>query len=364
MNNDSLTRIPQALTFDTSAISRNFGDSAGIIRDILVFLANKTTNSFFHEFTFTLDEFCDEFGYRKVELQRTLPEFRECPKEKLPVEGGHVFDGVFEYALYLGFTRAIIFKVNNLKGNGFDLRNLLLFSRIRAVYKNVGKRNEKRHYLVELDYRVKQMQLSRYFLTDKNQYTKIQVPMKQKLTGGLRNFYLYIGRMISLVKLGCKEGKEPIYTLTVDEIADIMELAISDNRYRKQKVKAYLDDISNVLGNYGYTYKFFKGEGQSYEYSVMFHFTEETLNYFDEQKKAQFFTALYNGVEFEYYRNNNDGKIRFLDWRREIDAIDEMNIYKWLFDNNIDVWRYFTTKFEEIYGIKYDGRFGDVNDEL
>lgn len=155
----------------------------------------------------------------------------------------------------------MIFDVKNSNDKGFDLRNMILFRCIRADYKKTG-RKEKRHYLVELDYPIRRLQISRYFLADQKEYKEIQIPRKQKLTGGLRNFYLYIGRMISIVKRNISEGTEPFYILTVDEVAKIMELNIERNDKRKEKVKAYLDIIINVLSENAFSYVFFKGEQQ------------------------------------------------------------------------------------------------------
>ena len=62
-NKNSLTRIPQAFSFDTDILSRAYDCQAPLIRDVLVFLANKTTSNFFNDVSFSLDEFCKAFGY-------------------------------------------------------------------------------------------------------------------------------------------------------------------------------------------------------------------------------------------------------------------------------------------------------------
>lgn len=364
--NKNLTRIPQAFSFDTNAITRTYGEQSALIRDILVFLANKTTTSFFEDFIFSLDDFCNEFGYSKIELQRTLPEFVNCPDDKKPYEDGHCFDSVFEYALYKGFTKVLVFSVKNFKEDGFDLRNMVLFDAIKAIYKKNG-RNEKRYYQVELDYRIREMQLSRFFLTDKEQYKEIQIPKKLKLTGGLRNFYLYVGRMIAIVKYTIKQGGEPHYILTVDEVAKIMELSIIRNDKRKAKVREYIDKLNSILGGYGFTYCFCKGEGQRYEYSIKFSFPQKTLDYFDEKNKARFFHKLKDGIQTNYFRNivnTEENNVGYLDWSKTITPEDERMITKWLFDkdnpNYYFAKKYFIETFKDIYGIEYDNRFGEV----
>lgn len=364
--NDNLTRIPQAFSFDTNAISRTYGEQASLIRDILVFLANKTTTGFFEDYIFSLDDFCKEFGYRKDELQKTLPQFVNCPEHLKPYEDGHCFDSVFEYALYVGFTKVLVFSVKKFKEDGFDLRNMVLFEAIRAIYKKTG-RNEKRYYQVELDYRIKDMQLTRFFLTDKEQYRIIQIPHKQKLTGGLRNFYLYIGRMIAIVKYNIKQNADPFYIISVDEVAKIMELSIIRNDKRKAKVRDYIDKINLMLGEYGFTYSFCKGAGQRYEYSIKFFFPQNTLDYFDEKNKARFFHKLKENVQTNYFRNvvnAGENKIGYLDWSKFLSSDDERKLTKWLFDKNSDSFYlakiYFLETFRDIYGIDYDNRFGEI----
>ena len=186
---NNLTRIPQAFSFDTDILSRAYDSQAPLIRDVLVFLANKTTSNFFNDVTFSLDDFCKAFGYNKQSMQRTLPQFVDCPEKKKPYAGGHCFDGEFEYALYKAFTTVLIFDRKRFKEDGFDLENMVLFSRIQAIYADTGRR-EKRHYLVELDYRIKQWQLDRFFLTDHMLYQNILIPRSRQLTGGLRSVYI------------------------------------------------------------------------------------------------------------------------------------------------------------------------------
>ena len=56
---NNLTRIPQAFTLDPDIINRAYGEEASLVRDILVFVANKAIANFFSDVSFSLDEFCD-----------------------------------------------------------------------------------------------------------------------------------------------------------------------------------------------------------------------------------------------------------------------------------------------------------------
>lgn len=155
-----LIRVPQIFTFDCDFINRTFGKQASLINDILITLLEKSTTSFLDDPVIELDLFCENKGYIKNELQRTLPQFVSCSKKDLPMEQGHCFDETFEYALYKAFTTVLIFDNIDFDDKGFDLRNLILIRGIGAEYKNEGE-NEMRYYHVELDYRIKKAQLDK-----------------------------------------------------------------------------------------------------------------------------------------------------------------------------------------------------------
>ena len=360
----NLTRVPQVFTLDSNIITRAYGKESPIIRDILVFVANKSTMDFFGEVVFSLAEFCDAFGYNKDEMQRTLPQFVECNKRDLPIEGGHCFDSVFEYALYKGFRTSLVFSNKQFEGKGFDLSNMLLFSRIQAIYKDTGRR-EKRQYLVELDYRIKQWQMNRYFLTDQELYRSIKIPRSIQLTGGLRNFYLYLGRIASQIKEKLKNGEEASFDLTVDECAKIMDISYDRNDNRKRRVKDFLDRLKVLLGNQHFDYTFYKGDNQRYEYNIKFILAKETLIYYDEKLNAVFFNKLNNGVSVQYFKSFVSNKmLNYSKWVNNLSSNEKKEISKWLFNKSsgeIDkAKKFFVATFEEVFEQEYDGRFGEI----
>lgn len=360
----NLTRVPQVFTLDPNIITRAYGKESPIIRDILVFAANKSTMDFFGDVVFSLDEFCDAFGYIKDEMQRTLPQFVDCNKRDLPIEGGHCFDGVFEYALYKGFRTSLVFSNRMLEGKGFDLSNMLLFSRIQAIYKDTGRR-EKRQYLVELDYRIKQWQMNRYFLTDQELYRSIKIPRSIQLTGGLRNFYLYLGRIASQIKEKIKYGEKASFVLTVDECAKIMDISYDRNDNRKRRVKDFIDRLKVILGNHHFEYSFFKGGNQRYEYSIKFILPKESLIHYDEKLNAVFFNKLNNGVSMQYFKSFVSNKmLNYPKWVNNLSSDERKEISKWFFNKSngeIDkAKKFFIGTFEEVFEIEYDGRFGEM----
>ena len=104
-----LTRVPQIFTLDDDFMNRTFGKQAALINDIFIELLYKSTTSFFDDNVIDLDKFCKKYKHIKNEMQRTLPQFVSCSKRDLPIEQGHCFDSTFENALYIGFTKVLIF---------------------------------------------------------------------------------------------------------------------------------------------------------------------------------------------------------------------------------------------------------------
>lgn len=360
---NNLTRIPQAFTLDPDIINRAYGEEASLVRDILVFVANKAIANFFSDVSFSLDEFCDAFNYNVNSMYRTLPKFIDCPKKELPIDDGHCFDGAFEYALYKGFRISLVF--NNKRFNGqFDKTNMLLFSRIQAVYKTTGRR-EKRYYKIELDYRIKQWMLDGFFLIDQSLYSNIKIPRSLQFTGGLRSFYLYLGRVVSQIKQKKMNGEAPHFVLSVDEAALIMDISMKRNDNRKQRVKKYLDKLIKFLGEKHFRYEFFKGDYQRYEYSIKLFVSDDTIQHYDDKLNTVFFNKLSKGVEIQYFKNFTDKQmLEFSKWSKNLSIIEKREITKWLFDQNSKTFshvkKYFIEVFENVFEVEYDGRFGEI----
>lgn len=298
-------------------------------------------------------------------MQRTLPQFVDCPEKKKPYAGDHCFDGEFEYALYKAFTTVLIFDRKRFKEDVFDLENMVLFSRIQATYADTGRR-EKRYYLVELDYRIKQWQLDRFFLTDHLLYQNILIPRSRQLTGGLRSFYLYLGRIVSQIKLKLANGEEPSFILTVDQASDIMEISIERNDHRKRRVKEYLDKLKEFLGNEHFEYTFFKGDNQKYAYSIKIILPIKTLEHYDDKLKTVFFSKLSKTSDMQYYKLILGGNpMKFHLWASNLSTEEQSVMTKWLFDKKsqhyIEAKEHFIRTFHEVFNIQYDNRFGEID---
>ena len=106
--NKSLSRVPQSLSFDNGALLRTFDYESTIIRDLIIYVGSRKMINLFNEISFTIDDFCSEFGYNRTTLQRTMKAFVDDPK-LIPVIDGHKFDSLFEYSLYRALKENILF---------------------------------------------------------------------------------------------------------------------------------------------------------------------------------------------------------------------------------------------------------------
>ena len=108
--------------------------------------------------------------------------------------------------------------------------------------------------------------------------------------------------MIYLIKYKIEQGNEPCFTATVDQLADIFEVNITNNADRKKKVTSILNAINKNLEVTKFKFKYIKGEGDRWAYTVQFLFEEETLNYFDEKLKAVLLAKYYENLQSEFLK--------------------------------------------------------------
>lgn len=355
-----LIRVPQIFTFDSDFINRTFGKQASLINDILITLLEKSTTSFLDDPVIDLDLFCEKKGYNKNELQRTLPQFVSCSKKDLPMEQGHCFDGAFENALYSGLTKVLVFNSRRFNEAKYELENMTLFSRIQVEYKKTGRR-EKRTYIVELDYRIRQWQLSKFYHIDKLLYESIKIDGSKIGTGELRSFYIYFSRIVAQISYKSEKQKEASFLLTVNQIANIMGFSLNRNNNRKAKVIYSLDKILMFLGKNHFNYELFKAKGARYEYTIKFTILQEILNhYVDKRTNVEFFFKLYDNSEMEYYTTVLKGKpYDLFKWRKISSKKDQEKMSRWLFSNSVEAKKYFVETFKNKFNVDYDNRFGE-----
>ena len=305
----NLSRIPQSLTFDISAIDRKFGEEAPIIRDIIVFAARTKLRDLWGEVIFTMDEFCSEFGHNRTTMQRTLKKFENVAEAQLPIIEGdsHLWDSLFEYSLYRALNENIV--INRKRDGKEVVDSYQIIEKLVVSYKDKGKsgKREKRTYLLKLSDKLLDNLLNEYYLIDYEDYKRLSSTQLSSV-GAYRNFYMYMARMIANIRYKNKkqeeEKTEHNYITSIDDLCKILNSNYSESYDRKKYVRKTLNHVQESLKNTPFQWNFTKN-GTRYYYFVSFTFPPETLSFFDERLKAVFINKLIDQLKFFYIKKNN-----------------------------------------------------------
>jgi len=296
--NNNLARVPQHMSFDTDAITQQFQKQAGVIRDIFIFSVKRQFSSnIFGEIVFTVDEFCKEMGYNKSEMYRRMDIFREkdqyndkkhqSPKPPTLVDG-HECDGLLEYSLYRAARENIVFHRFSKSGNP-EIKAYQVLNSVEIIYDKSTQKNVKRKYSIVLSADILNEAFLRFFVIDYANY-KALASKSSDATSSYRNFYVFYGRMVATAK----HQKRHNYLTTVDELTEIFNYSQQQEpKHKKMSVKRALDNIQKKL-SHPFHYKFVaEAESKSkLQYHVLFTFTDEVLEYYDERMMHAFWTAL------------------------------------------------------------------------
>jgi hypothetical protein len=327
MEKKELSRVPQAMTFDVTALGRTFNEMTPVVQDILIFVANKQMANLFGEVQFTIDDFCKEFGHKRIEMQRTMAQFSDNPK-LIPTHDGHKFDGLFEYALYRALKENVVF--SRKKGDKLSMEAVNIIQKLEVLYDKSSAKKEKRIYNIKLGHKILDFLAYQYNLIDYNEYKGLKMGQKMVHTGAMRNFYIFMGRMIAKIKHLKNLGEKESFISSIDDICTVFGVKISEAKERKRYVKNILAKIQKELLHTKFEWEFVKN-GEKYAYYVEFCFPEETLRYFDEQFKAKFFKELFAGLQGQYIRENglNVIEIRGI-WNEESDKEEKPERWKFM----------------------------------
>jgi len=302
--NNNLARVPQHMSFDTDAITQQFQKQAGLVRDIFLFTVKRQfSGNIFNEITFTVDEFCKEMGYNKSEMYRRMDIFRDkneygdkrnpLPKPPTLVDG-HECDGLLEYSLYRAAKENVVFNRYSKNGNP-EIVSYQILKSVEVIYDKSTNKNVKRTYSVVLSADILNEVFLRFFVIDYGNY-KALATRSSDATSSYRNFYIFFGRMVATAKY----MRTHTFLTTVDVLAEVLNYNTADASHKKQSVKRALEIIKKKL-THSFMFKFVSApESKSkLQYHVLFTFTEEVLDYYDERMMNTFWTALREkGLEY------------------------------------------------------------------
>ena len=301
-----LSRVPRSLneSSNTEVLEVLFDSAGSIMSDIIIYAASSQMKDLFGECWFTINDFCKAMGYERTRLQRKLPQdileklFGNQPPIYMTEQNGrkieHPIENSFEAAIYrLGTSNLVVAYSKDGKSK---YKFIQIFDSFEIKDDFSTKKKTKRVYNIHLSKDLLNTLFTEYNLIELKDYRKL--PNRK----GYRKFYLNLTRMIYLIKYKIEQGIEPCFTATVDQLADIFEVHITNNADRKKKVTSILNAINKNLEVTKFKFQYVKGEGDRWAYTVQFLFEEETLNYFDEKLKAVLLSKYYENLQSEFLK--------------------------------------------------------------
>lgn len=352
-----LTRYPQSLNYTPTILNDIFGEEADLIRDIAIFGSVNYNRTLFDTTRLTIEDFV-KMGYSRYSLQRVADKFKHLSKSdikkaiaerrilldkykigelsvmpednpELPFLHDHLCISKLDYAFYKASKMNLSV---SKKDNDRIVSNRINVLRDDVSISNVSQK-DKRVYEYQLSSAWVELLYKAYHLIDFRDYLALSLNNKSDRAGDLRSFYLYLGRMISIVQNKVKKGEEPTYQTTVDEICKITTCNLSVPAERKRFVTGLLNDILALVKNSSFEWEYFSTTNQRAKYHVRFIFSKEVLGSFDEGKKAVYNKALYEEA-FKLFKgkimkkdianiNMTDIESKFIDWYISNEDIEE-----------------------------------------
>lgn len=346
-----LARIPQSLGFDHNALTRTYGNEGVLIRDILIFVSKCQMKNLFGEVEFSMADFCREMGYNRTTLQRTLQIFKENP-QMIPEVDGLKMDSLFEYALFRALKEKVVFR--RRRENRDTIESISIIDEINIQYQRHTQKRTKRIYSIKLGAKVLDYLFTEYNLIDFNDYKGLS-SQQISVTGSMRNFYIFMARVISHVKFLRKQGRPEQFVLSVDDLCEIFSVCIDTPKNKKIYITRTLKTLKKSISNLQFDWKYTKN-GTKYAYFVEFQFPAETLDYFDEQLKATFFKSLYENLKRTYIFSKQDKEEGF-NYSQELKDLDREKYMQWFFkmDKNIEGKRkIFYEIYERTFGVPFN----------
>jgi hypothetical protein len=210
---------------------------------------------------------------------------------------GHECDGLFEYALYRATTEKIVFHRWSKDKNPI-INTYEIFKSLEIIYDKTTEKTTKRTYSVILSSNIMDAAFARFFVIDYDDY-KALAAKSSDATGSYRNFYIFFARMVAVVK----NKKQHTYITSVDELARIFNYDSSTPKHLKQSVKRALDNIRKKV-KHPYAYRFISDPNpvnkSKLQYHVLFSFSDELLNFYEEKLLAYFWSKLRERAYYSY----------------------------------------------------------------
>lgn len=362
-----LSRIPQGLNYNPDALFRVFGRESDIIRDLLVIASNQYSKDVFGNTILTIDDFTN-LGHKRTELQRVIPEYSKYSKEEIqnliierrkqlgiddtnnytviemsrfvdsandkisvhPFLGDHLCISKLDYALYRAYTEAL--RITRKSGDELITSEVKIIGSLKISSLN---RVSKRKYQINVSSSWLNSLFNEYHLIDIKDYKSLQSG-RMITTASYRNFYLFIGRIISQIRYLVKEEKGNSYIASIDDLCSIFNVDFKTPKNKKAYIKKALNDIKDSVSHSKFEWDFVNNNTK-YSYFVEFKFDDDTLNYFDEKLKAVVLETFHKEAKTVFISLNRS-KIQdhWSEEKRGDSIFNADDFYKWLGNNDED----------------------------
>ena len=303
LNGKALVRIPRVLGehYNSKLLRSLYNSGGSVMVDIIIYLGSYHVKDLFGESWFSVEDFCTKMGYNRTNLQRRLTEEqlqalfgKDKPEYQFTDEEGqtiiHPIETVFEAALFKLGRENIVYPVSSNGKTSYNFVQILTKFDIKTNFKT--NKSTKRLYLAVLSTKIKDFMFSLYNLMEPQDY--------KNLPSKYRYFYLELSKMLYIIRNKIKKNDVPFYALTVDQLAEKLDVHIQNPKFRKQKVAEILNKMNEYLKFTNFEFSFVKGNNEKWAYTVLFSFPKPTIEYFDEGQQAVFIKRFYDDLLWVY----------------------------------------------------------------
>lgn len=323
-NDFFLSRIDRSVADNLDGIRKSFGEDAGIVKDFIVFISKNLKSDLFGYTRFSLKQFCESTGRNRQDLAKKHPFFVENPKAEIPTYFGHEFSSVFDYALFNMLQKNIIFAKEYTVNKRKEIIHLKNFPILKDIKLNVNRKsNSIKIYEIRISDVWLEGFITRYYTIETSGYAKIG---KGRGGDGRKSLYIILQR----TRHQLLTQKETTARFSVDYLAEVAELTVEENRFRKKSLKRVLDSFLDKA-DFPFTYKFVTGDPTKpyqEEYWVELDFSgSANVSLMEKRGDHVFYNTLLNELKAEF-----DFKYPNIVIYEESDAFQ-----RWLTNSNADL---------------------------
>jgi hypothetical protein len=315
-NDNRISRLDRNIVRYPKAIEDTYGEDSNLVLSVLSFLMSKFRNNLFNSVTFTLNEFCKEYGYYKNNICDKHSVFKENELSSTTSSSNkkitkpyktkhHVWNSRIDHVLFLMMSRNVVYEEEN-----YSHAKYLSSSRALNLLKKVSIRNEKVKGREEFVYEVTLG--NEIFLNSLRWYISYKEKSfiefgKNKNGIGKRKLYLYFLTQLQR----CLLSSIPTNTVTpnYNMLCTIANINHAQTRNNKQILIKYLNAIGSPENlNFSHNLAGIDLDHPSFLIHKTIAIVFNEIKHTENKKQADFFddciTMLETPFKNEFYGND------------------------------------------------------------